>query len=88
MSRLDDLNWNEIKSTLYAEISSCPITTRRDLYKMLDNLAGVAQEVSKLEVIERRTMGSSGLRVNEKVAELEKRIKHINQMIMIARIGN
>ena len=53
---------------------------------MFNNLQPIATEISKLEVVERRTMGSSGLKGNEKLAELEKQIKYIEKMITIARL--
>lgn len=50
------------------------------------NLQDVAKEVSKLEVVERRTMGSPGRAADEKLDELLTGIKNLDQMIMIAHL--
>ena len=47
---------------------------------------GVAKEVSKLEVVERRTMGSSGRKADEKLQELLDGIVHLDQMILLAHL--
>lgn len=87
MGRLDDIDWNKQSTRLLNEIRTCPTSTRRDLHKMWDNLSIVAKEVSKLEVVERRTMGSSGRAADEKLAELEKQIKYLEKMMTIARLS-
>lgn len=87
MSRLEDISWHKKSTELLNEIRTCPPSTRRDLYKMWDNLSLVSKEVSKLEVVERRTMGSSGRAANEKLAELEKQIKYLEKMMTIARLS-
>lgn len=63
------------------------MAARKDLLKMYNNLEPIATEISKLEVTERRTMGSTGRNCNEKLAELEKQIKYIEKMITIARLS-
>lgn len=87
MSRLDQIQWHSTQQRLLKEIMSCPLAARKDLLKMWNNLQPIATELSKLEVTERRTMGSSGLKGNEKLAELEKQIKYIDKMITIARLS-
>jgi len=87
MGRLDNIEWDKKSTQLLNEIRVCPISARRDLYKMWDNLSIVAKEVSQLEVVERRTMGSSGRKADEKLAELEKQIKYVEKMITIARLS-
>lgn len=87
VSRLDQIEWRKTQKRLQQDIMSCPIASRKDLLKMWNNLESIATEVSKLEVIERRTMGSSGLKANEKLAELEKQINYIDKMITIARLS-
>lgn len=87
MSRLDKINWNQKSTQLLNEIRTCPLEARRDLQKLWDNLSIVAKEVSKLEVVERRTMGSSGRSADEKLAELEKQIKYLEKMTTIARLS-
>lgn len=86
MARLDDIQWDKVSDALKYEIHGCPMGTHRDLLHMWCNLQEIAKEISKLEVIERRTMGSSGLRANEKLDELLMGIKNLDQMIMIAHL--
>jgi len=87
MSRLNSINWDRVSTRLLNDIRSCPIAARRDLYRLWDNLSIVAKEVSQLEVVERRTMGSSGRNADEKLAELEKQIKYLEKMMTIARLS-
>lgn len=61
-------------------------SARRDLQKMESGLLKIATELSKAEVTERRTMGSSGLRCDELEKQLLDRYKYIQKMITIARI--
>lgn len=87
MSRLDQIEWRKTQKRLQDDIMNCPLAARKDLLKMWNNLESIATEVSKLEVTERRTMGSSGLKANEKLAELKKQINYIDKMITIARLS-
>lgn len=87
MGRLDNIEWDKGSTRLLNEIRTCPIAARRDLYKLWDNLSIVAKEVSQLEVVERRTMGSSGRTADEKLAQLNKQIKYLEKMITIARLS-
>lgn len=86
MDRLANIEWEKVSNALQYEIYGCPKGTHRDLMKMWCNLQDIAKEISKLEVVERRTMGSSGLRANEKLDELLNGIKNLDQMIMIAHL--
>lgn len=61
-------------------------SARRDLKKMADGLSKLVTELSKAEVIERRTMGSSGRRCDDLEKQLLDRYKYIQKMITIARI--
>lgn len=51
------------------------------------NLQDIAKEISKLEVIERRTMGSIGRNADEKLQELLNGIVHLDQMILLAHLS-
>jgi len=54
--------------------------------QMWCNLQDIAKEISKLEVVERRTMGSAGRKADEKLQELLNGIKNLDQMILIAHL--
>lgn len=86
-SRLEKINWHKTHADLHYEILNCPGRAQKDLKKLWSNLHKVAMEVSQLEVTERRTMGSSGRKADEKLDELEKQIKYIQKMITIARLS-
>lgn len=86
MGRLDDIKWDRVSTNLRNVIVDCPMGTHKDLMKMWCNLQDVAKEVSKLEVVERRTMGSPGRAADEKLDELLMGIKNLDQMIMIAHL--
>ncbi len=87
MDRLENFGWNKKHSELQYKIQGCPAPTRRDLTKLWNNLQKIATEVSKLEVAERRTMGSSGRAADEKFNELLKQIDYLEKMILIANLS-
>lgn len=86
MSRLDKIKWDIVSTNLRNTITDCPMGTHRDLLKLWCNLREVAKEISRLEVVERRTMGSSGRNADEKLQELMDGIVHLDQMILIAHL--
>lgn len=86
MDRLADIKWNRVATNLRNTIFDCPLGTHRDLMQMWCNLQDIAKEISKLEVVERRTMGSSGRKADEKLQELLNGIKNLDQMILIAHL--
>lgn len=53
---------------------------------MAEGMSKIATELSKAEVLERRTMGSSGRRCDELEKQLLDRYKYIQKMITIARL--
>ena len=87
MDRLEKLGWAEMQIELQRNIMSInsPVA-RRDLQKMETGLLKIATELSKAEVLERRTMGSSGRHCNDLEKQLLERHKYIQKMITIARI--
>lgn len=87
LSRLDQINWTKTYSDLHYKILGCPSQSQKDLKKLWSNLYNVAMEVSRLEVVERRTLGSSGRKADEQLAELQKQIKYIEKMITIAMLS-
>ena len=87
MDRLADIKWNRVATNLRNTILDCPLGTHQDLMKMWCNLQDIAKEISKLEVIERRTMGSIGRNADEKLQELLNGIVHLDQMILLAHLS-
>lgn len=86
MGRLDDIKWDTVATNMRSAITDCPLGTHQDLLKLWCNLSDVAKDVSRLEVIERRTMGSPGRNADEKLEELLNGIVHLDQMIMLAHL--
>lgn len=86
MSRLDKIKWDAVSNKLQYDIYGCPPGTHRDLMRLWCNLQDIATEISKIEVTERRTMGSSGRKGDEKLQELLDGVAHLNQMILIAHL--
>lgn len=73
---------------LYSDILTISsISAQKDLIKMAKGLSTLATDLSKAEVIERRTMGSSGRRCDELEKQLLDRYKYIQKMITIARLS-
>lgn len=86
MSRLETIEWNKVQYRLINAIADCPPKTRMDLYKIYDNVCMLARDVSRLEVDERRTMGSPGRRADEKLQQLQEAVQHLEQMMLIAHL--
>ena len=87
MDRLEKLGWVNMQIELQQDIMSIKSpSARRDLQKMETGLLKIATELSKAEVTERRTMGSSGRRCDELEQQLLDRYKYIQKMITIARL--
>lgn len=73
---------------LYSDILTISsISAQKDLIKMAKGLSTLATDLSKAEVTERRTMGSSGRRCDELEQQLLDRYKYIQKMITIARLS-
>ena len=73
---------------LYSDILTISsISAQKDLIKMAKGLSTLATDLSKAEVIERRTMGSSGRRCDELEQQLLDRYRYIQKMITIARLS-
>jgi hypothetical protein len=88
MDRLETLGWAKMQRELYSDILTVKsISAQKDLLKMAKGLSKIATELSKAEVTERRTMGSSGRRCDELEKELLDRHKYIQKMITIARLS-
>jgi hypothetical protein len=88
MDRLEKLGWCQMQIELQRDIMSVKSPgARRDLQKMETGLLKLATELSKAEVTERRTMGSSGRRCDELEQQLLDRYKYIQKMITIARLS-
>lgn len=88
MSRLEKLGWAEMEITLTQDIMSIKSpSARKDLRKMEVGLLQLATELSKAEVVERRSPGSPGRRCNELEQQLLERYKYIQKMITIARLS-
>ena len=87
MDRLEKLGWAKMQRELHSDILTVrSISAQRDLRKMAEGLSKIATELSKAEVLERRTMGSSGRRCDELEKQLLDRYKYIQKMITIARL--
>ena len=88
MDRLEKLGWTEMQIELQRDIMSIKNPgARRDLQKMEVGLLKLATDLSKAEVVERRTMGSSGRRCDDLEQQLLDRYKYIQKMITIARLS-
>lgn len=66
----NSLEWRAVQSQLMNQINT--IGYNPDLFKMLKNITGMVDELSKLEVEARRT---------HKTSQIEKQVEKINQSI-------
>jgi len=76
------IDWQEIRSNLRVELNS--IGYNPDLQKMLKNIDSMVTELSKLEVAARRN--HSTIFTKEKVDQINKAIKHLQQFLLVAKL--
>jgi hypothetical protein len=76
------LDWNQVSDQLRSQLNSAGYNP--DLNKMLKNIDTMVTELSKLEVIGRRTQKYSFL--DEKVLQINNAIDHLEKLILMARL--
>lgn len=76
------LDWNGIAGTISGELAY--IGYNPDLHRMYQNIGKMVTELSKLEVQARRTQKFSHL--DDKVAEINKAIDHLEKLILMAKL--
>lgn len=76
------LDWDKVGNDLLMQLNTIPYN--KDLRLMLKNITSMVTELSKLEVTFRRTQKYSML--DEKVAEINKAIDHLEKLILVARL--
>jgi hypothetical protein len=77
------LDWQDIRSRLRTEMSAAGYNP--DLNKMLKNIDSMVTELSKLEVHARRIGQATSLTKN-KVEDINKAIKHLDQLTLMAKL--
>ena len=76
----NSLDWQKVHADLSSQLSSSGYNP--DLYKMLNNITLMVTELSKAEVESRR---SKSTRVTqEKVADINKAINHLEKLMLMA----
>jgi hypothetical protein len=76
------IDWNKVSDQLRSQMSSAGYNP--DLTKMLKNIDTMVTELSKLEVLGRRTQKYSFL--DEKVLQINNAISHLEKLILIAQL--
>ena len=76
------LDWNQVSDRLRSQMSA--IGYNPDLQKMLSNINKMVTELSKLEVLGRRTQKYSFL--DDKVLQINNAINHLEKLILIAQL--
>ena len=76
------LDWNQVSDQLRIQMNSAGYNP--DLNKMLKNIDTMVTELSKLEVLGRRTQKYSFL--DDKVLQINNAIDHLEKLILIAQL--
>lgn len=76
------LDWHRVSTDLLLQLNS--IKYNPDLRRMHTNIGTMVTELSKLEVSFRRSQKYSML--DEKVAEINKAIDHLEKLILMAQL--
>jgi hypothetical protein len=81
----NSLDWYNVELALKSEISSIKNPrTAGDARKMLQNINQAITKLSQLELVQRRTQGSSGNNVKEQLIEVNDQISQFEQWVLIA----
>lgn len=78
----NSLDWNNVGSNLVQQLKS--IGYNPDLWKMMKNIDKMVDELSKLEVVARRTHKNNLL--EDRVADINKAIDHLEKLLLIAKL--
>jgi len=76
------LDWQDVSRKLLSEMHSAGYNP--DLKKMYNNISSMVTELSKLEVMSRRTHKHSF--TSEKVESINKAINHLEKLVLIAKL--
>jgi hypothetical protein len=76
----NSLDWQEVHSNLRRQLST--LGWNPDLRMMLNNITNMVVELSKVEVEARRS--KSDRVTQEKVADINKAINHLEQILLMA----
>lgn len=76
------IDWNKVSDDLRSQMST--IGYNPDLRRMYSNIEKMVTELSKLEVSFRRTQKYSML--DDKVADINKAIDHLEKLILMAKL--
>lgn len=82
MKITSSLDWSAIGSKLVQELKS--IGYNPDLWKMMKNIDKMVDELSKLEVVARRTHKNN--MIDERVMAINKAIDHLEKLLLIAKL--
>jgi hypothetical protein len=77
-------DWQTVSTKIRRELTD--IKYNPDLYKMLKNIDAMVTEISKLEVIYRRTISRPAL--DAKLSDANKAITHLEKLILMAKLMN
>jgi hypothetical protein len=76
------LDWDRVSVDIISQLNSIPYNP--DLKRMVKNINSMVSELSKLEVSIRRTQKFSLL--DDKVADINKAIDHLEKLILVAKL--
>ena len=82
MKITSSLDWSAIGGKLVQEVKS--IGYNPDLWKMMKNIDKMVDELSKLEVVARRTHKNN--MIDERVMAINKAIDHLEKLLLIAKL--
>lgn len=82
MKITSSLDWSAIGDKLVQELKS--IGYNPDLWKMMKNIDKMVDELSKLEVVARRTHKNN--MIDERVMAINKAIDHLEKLLLIAKL--
>jgi hypothetical protein len=76
------LDWNLVSKDLQKQLST--VGYNPDLHKMLQNMHGMIDKLSKLEVEARRTKKDSYL--IQQLTDINKSIDHLEKLLLMAKL--
>jgi hypothetical protein len=79
-------DWDSVSLPLVAQMHAAPQYTRKDLARMLGNIAGLVQRLGQEEVELRRNKKMDSLIKRELLEEIEQAIVQFEQWLVLAHL--
>ena len=82
------LDWEKVSPYFVAQMHSAPLVTQKDLAKMLGNITGLVNELSREEVLLRNKRKFTSPHSQQLIAKINESIEEYEKWLMFAHLSN